>query len=85
MGPSSDAQSFGDESPFVALYKNVDVFRTPASKLVNVVSQDADADSTAEDHGVAFTFPNIGLSLWREATEDTRFFETVLVSKPKRS
>jgi len=85
MGPASDAQSFGDEPPFVARYGDLDVFRTPAFKLVDVVSRDAEPDTTAEEHGAAFTFPTIGLSLWRASTEDTPFFETALVFKPKWS
>jgi hypothetical protein len=85
MGPSSDGQSFGDEPPFAAHYGDVDVFRTRASELADVVSRDADPDKEAEDHGVAFTFPTIGISLWREGTEDTPFFETVSVFSSKRS
>ena len=85
MGPSSDGQGFGEEPPFAALYGTVDVFRTRASKLVDVVSQDAAPDPTAEEHGAAFAVPTIGISLWRESTEETPFFETVLVHKPKRS
>ncbi len=85
MGPPRDAQSFGDEPPFVALYGDVDVFRTPASKLVDVVSRAGDPDTAAEDHGVAFTFPTIGISFWREATEGTPFFETVFLNRSKRS
>ena len=85
MGPGSDGQSFGEEPPFVALYGDVDVFRTPASELAEVVSGDAQPDTGAEDHGIAFTFPTIGLSLWRATDEDTPFFETVLVRRRQES
>lgn len=85
MGPSSDAQAVGEEPPFVARYGDVDVFRTPAPQLVEVVSRKADPDTSAEEHGAAFTFPAIGISLGRASTEDTPFFETVLVSSPKGS
>ena len=85
MGPPSDAQSLGDEPPFAARYGDVDVFRTRASTLADLVSRDAEPDTTAEDHGVAFTFPTIGIALWREGAEGTPFFETVSVFEPKGS
>ena len=85
MGPARDGQIEGVEPTFAALYREVDVFRTPASKLAEVVCRDAEPDSAARDYAVAFEFPSIGLSLWREASKDTPFFETVAVSRSNRS
>ena len=84
MGPASDGQTFGEEPEFVALYGDFDVFRTPGSKLVDVVSRDADPETMG---GPEFSFPTIGIDLWRdgEATEDTPFFMTVYVSRPRAS
>ena len=84
MGPSVDVQGRGDEPVFVAVFDGVDVFRTPATKLVEVVSRKAAPDlEAAEDPGITFEFPTLGLSLWRQTDEEGPFFETVYVSRPR--
>jgi hypothetical protein len=84
-GGAGDSRALGVEPAFSARYRGVDVFRTPASELVAVVSRDAPSDPAAsEDPGVTFEFPSIGLSLWRQTDEQTPFFETVYVSRPRR-
>lgn len=84
MGPTSQWQNLGEQPRFEALYRGVDVFRTPASKLVEIVSREARLDPDGEEPGATFDFPSIGLSLWREVEEETPYFETVSVSRAKR-
>jgi len=84
MRPYLDMHSIAGRPPFAARLGDVDVFRTPATHLVRIVSRVAPTDPHGEDPGVTFEFPTIGLDLWREGIEDTPYFETVYVSRPRR-
>ena len=84
MGLPRDGQSQGLEPEFKALYAGVDVFRTPAKRLVEVVSRRAKAQPVIEEGGGAVEFPALGVGLWREVVEGTPYFETVGVDPPKR-
>ena len=85
MGLTRDGQSQGLEPEFTALYDGVDVFRTPAKRLVEVVSRRARAKPVVTEFGSTVTFPALGIALWREIVEDTPYFETVVVDPPKRA
>lgn len=84
MGLPRDGQSHGLEPEFTALYGGVDVFRTPAERLVEVVSRRAGAKPVVTEFGSTVTFPALGIVLWREVVEETPYFETVGVDPPKR-
>ena len=84
MGPTSDGQHEGLEPEFTARYEGVDVFRTPAKRLVEVVSRRAGAKPVVTEAGSTLTFPALGIALWRMVVEDTPYFETVVVDPPKR-
>lgn len=84
MGATSDGQHEGVEPEFTALYDGVDVFRTPARRLVEVVSRRARAKPVVTEAGSTLTFPALGIALWRMVVEDAPYFETVVVDPPKR-
>lgn len=84
MGLTRDGQSDGREPEFTALYDGVDVFRTPAKRLVEVVSRRAKAKPVVTEAGSTLTFPALGIGLWRMVVEDTPYFETVGVDPPQR-
>jgi hypothetical protein len=85
MGPTSDWQGTGAEAEFIARYDGLDVFRTPAKRLVEVVSRNAKAGPVVAEAGSTVTFPALGIVMWREVVEDTPYFETVGVDAPKRA
>ncbi|MDP1850259.1 MAG: hypothetical protein Q8K79_20900 [Solirubrobacteraceae bacterium] len=58
--------------------------RTPAKRLVEMVSRHARAEPVATELGGTLTFPTLGISLWRMVVDNTPRFESVLVSAPKR-
>ena len=72
-----------ERPPFAAELGDVDVFRTPATDLVALVSRKTSLDPSSHDPGVTFEFPTIGLGFWRESREEGPFFETVYVSPPQ--
>lgn len=84
MGPTSDGQREGLEPEFTVRYAGVDVFRTPAKRLVDVVSRRARAKPVVTEAGSTLTFPALGIALWRIVVEDTPYFETVVGDPPKR-
>ena len=85
MGPTSQWQHEGAGAEFSARYDGVDVFETPAKRLVELVSRHARADPVATEMGGTLTFPTLGISLWRMVVDATPRFESVLVSAPKRA
>ena len=84
MGLPRDGQSQGLEPQFTARYDAVDVFRTPAKRLVEVVSRRTRAKPVVREFGSTVEFPALGIGLWREVVEETPYFETVGVDPPKR-
>lgn len=79
----------GSELPFVASLNGVDVFRTPASEVAQILERDGhQADADEVDHGPAPSFPALGLRLWRSdhpgapPQELARHFMTALVEPP---
>lgn len=71
------------DSGFRALYGGLDVFATPADRVVAQVSADAPFDPAHFDLGYSYIFPDLDLSLWRptlpESPEDAegREFSTI--------
>ena len=82
MRPYSAALRPGERLPFAAELEDVDVFQTPATDLVALVSRKTRLDPDSHDPGVTFEFPSIGLGFWREGIEHARFFESVYVDRP---
>jgi hypothetical protein len=70
-----------------ALYRDLDVFSTPADEVVAFVSRDAAFDQTHRELPYSYIFRDLQLSLWRptipESDTDTdgRFFSTIGVGK----
>lgn len=77
-GPGPDGQSEGDEPTITVLFEDIDLFRTPAARVVELIDR---SRSPAERHtgsDEAFDWPLLGLSLWRsDPLDPSLFFESV--------
>jgi hypothetical protein len=70
---------------FRAIYRGMDVFGTPADKLVNHIRRDAPCDEFDCKLRSSYVFPRLDLSLWRARPmicksaedEEGRFFSTI--------
>lgn len=64
-GPVAEYIELSRDSGFRAVYRDVDVFETPADSLLAHISGDATSDPEDRESGYAYIFDNLDLSLWR--------------------
>lgn len=75
-------------SGFRANCWDVDVFETPAEKVVHVFSQHAELDIADPELGCSYYFPALQLRLWRpfepetDDDEEARYFSTLAIGTP---
>ena len=68
---------------FSVFYRKIDVFGTPASELVDLLSRDAAIDQSNPEHGYSYSFPELDLCVWRSVIPDSasdeegRRFDTI--------
>lgn len=78
-GLGSDAQARGLDPGVTVVLNGVDVFRSPAPKVVVA----ADPAGRFEQEGETYTFPQLGVRLWRVEGDDddppAECFESILV------
>ncbi len=80
-------EASGPTSTMAALYKGVDVHRTPATEVVSLISKDAAFDPDDPEHGYSYIFPSLELSVWRPTVPnnsqdpDGRCFRTIGVGR----
>lgn len=66
---------FHAKDEFNCLFKGIDVFNTKAEELVETIDKISPYDRNHPDIGWMYTFPKLGLSLWRSRIfneEDTK-------------
>ena len=73
------------DADFHALYREVNVFATPADEVAAFVSRDASYDESEREFPYSYIFRQLQLSLWRpvlpEDDESGRFFSTIGVGR----
>jgi hypothetical protein len=83
--PAVDYIELSRDSLVRALYRDLDVFATPAEQVVTLFSREAPYDPSRREFGYSYIFPAIQLSLWRPALpqddEAGRFFSTIGVGR----
>lgn len=71
---------------FTAMFLGQNVFAVPAVELVKAIACQSPYDPNDPELGYAFTFPGLGISLWREHLPESdqdgagRYFDTVAVA-----
>ena len=87
-GASSDSQALGLEPELRALYQGLDIFRTPAVAVIEVIAAEAEPNITADNYPTTVHFPSLGLTLWRDQAPDdfnsdeVPLFDAMLLRKP---
>ena len=85
--PTVDYIELSRGSVFRAVYRDLDVFATPADEVVAYISRDSEFDRSDPEIPYSYLFRGLQLSLWRptipESDTDTdgRYFSTIGIGK----